>query len=551
MNPKIRKSHLLVVGFVLYGLMRPPLVYAVDYDYTAITQAATAAEQGVVKAGGLSWRCKGNRCTIRGPWPTPGMSACRALASKVGHLRSYGHAKAMLNAKQLAQCNSVVAVHSPAPIPSVAKIPIKPVKPGPAVTHQVPIDGGARPSSNSAAKVLNNTSHEKEVQNLSLGRNAHLLNKTIKALGPGIVSFEKVPGTCPYADPESRFLEFRVNPRSPDGDTVTRIALSRLYANGGKSAFYTQPSAPSAAVRLNPPPIADAGVGQYVVGYELEASDSKGRTTTRRLPIDFSQPSLSEMPDVTGPQASRYVSATDTREYTVRVSLRNMAIQSVSVTLEISDGRLASDSRYSRLYPINTSARVYRRVGRTQTYEPLRLPTGLLHNEELEIVFPLAYTLKGTGVYNARGNSTVHHFWRLDIRVVPVHPTNCSARATKPKNFYWLGQRSGDATWNLIETGSSSPPASPDESSTTTDLSNNGHRFRVTCYCEEAVDGKIGYLNHHVAACLLPIEPGANYGFAATIACGAIPEICNATNVEQLDFGEPTCREPQPFSVED
>ncbi len=91
------------------------------YLYTAETEDLVK-KQGKVRAGGLSWTCKGKRCAITGPWPTPGVSACKALAKEVGQIKSYGHAKKKLNAAQLNQCN--------ADVPSVAsKLPPK-SKPG-------------------------------------------------------------------------------------------------------------------------------------------------------------------------------------------------------------------------------------------------------------------------------------------------------------------------------------------------------------------------------------------------------------------------------------
>jgi hypothetical protein len=85
-----------------------PGIKAATYHYTAITEAKTA-KQGSVVAGKLNWRCRGNRCTISGPWPTPGVSACHKLAEKVGRIRSYGHPGKKLDSGQLAACNKGIA----------------------------------------------------------------------------------------------------------------------------------------------------------------------------------------------------------------------------------------------------------------------------------------------------------------------------------------------------------------------------------------------------------------------------------------------------------
>ena len=77
---------------------------AQGYLYVGVTEAATA-RTGAVSAGGLTWQCAGNRCTITGPWEAPSVTACEALARAVGRLRSYGRDGAELSAKQMAQCN--------------------------------------------------------------------------------------------------------------------------------------------------------------------------------------------------------------------------------------------------------------------------------------------------------------------------------------------------------------------------------------------------------------------------------------------------------------
>jgi len=77
------------------------------YTYKAETRAAEAAEQGDVTASGLTWDCNGNRCTISGPWPNPGVGACNALARKIGAVSYYGFSneKKYLSKEWLEECN--------------------------------------------------------------------------------------------------------------------------------------------------------------------------------------------------------------------------------------------------------------------------------------------------------------------------------------------------------------------------------------------------------------------------------------------------------------
>ena len=74
------------------------------FKYTATTRSQ-AKKQGRVHAGNLVWNCRSKSCTISGPWPTPGLSACNRLARIVGQITSYGHPKRRLSASQLTQCN--------------------------------------------------------------------------------------------------------------------------------------------------------------------------------------------------------------------------------------------------------------------------------------------------------------------------------------------------------------------------------------------------------------------------------------------------------------
>ncbi len=97
----------------------------VEYAYTALTYG-NVKQSGNVRAGSLTWRCGGSRCTITGPWPTPGVGACQALARQVGQIRYYGHAGRRLSGTQLSQCNKVVAA-TPRILVPATPLPTSPV----------------------------------------------------------------------------------------------------------------------------------------------------------------------------------------------------------------------------------------------------------------------------------------------------------------------------------------------------------------------------------------------------------------------------------------
>ena len=155
----VMKLHQLIVAWIIF--IDSPLAIAANlnlpltksattvYQYAAET-SAMAGKQGTVPAGGLNWNCIGSRCTISGPWPTPAVASCKALAGVVGPLRSYGHQGAQLDASQLAQCNAglpaaaskSLAVQSLAPAPAspppLSKLPPAGLAPTPAAATTAP-----------------------------------------------------------------------------------------------------------------------------------------------------------------------------------------------------------------------------------------------------------------------------------------------------------------------------------------------------------------------------------------------------------------------------
>lgn len=108
--PKLRKGFGLWPIVVALLLCMSLQAQAASYDYTAITKNKSANALGPVQAGSLTWQCSGgNTCRISGPWPVPGLGACRALAKMIGPIDSYGHPKKYLTSDQIDQCNKGIA----------------------------------------------------------------------------------------------------------------------------------------------------------------------------------------------------------------------------------------------------------------------------------------------------------------------------------------------------------------------------------------------------------------------------------------------------------
>lgn len=96
------------IGLALF----PAAAFPVTYYYSAQT-STTAHKQGPVAAGGIQWKCAGNRCTASGPWATPSVKSCRDLALQVGRITAFGHAKKYLGAGELLQCNAGIVTAPP------------------------------------------------------------------------------------------------------------------------------------------------------------------------------------------------------------------------------------------------------------------------------------------------------------------------------------------------------------------------------------------------------------------------------------------------------
>ena len=102
------------VAIVLLGLASAPQAATQDH-YVATTKSAVADDETPVQAGTLTWICEGNQCRISGPWPTPGVGACKELAQKVGVIASYGYKGSWLTPQQLAICNKGIQEPSASP----------------------------------------------------------------------------------------------------------------------------------------------------------------------------------------------------------------------------------------------------------------------------------------------------------------------------------------------------------------------------------------------------------------------------------------------------
>jgi hypothetical protein len=115
------------------------------YQYVAETRAPVKRE-GAVKAGAIAWQCKATQCTVSGPWPSPDVATCKALAQVVGGVKRYGHATKSLSAAQLTECNAQKAGTALSPVAGImpaAKAPAAIPASAPPLVLTPPTSGAA------------------------------------------------------------------------------------------------------------------------------------------------------------------------------------------------------------------------------------------------------------------------------------------------------------------------------------------------------------------------------------------------------------------------
>jgi len=132
----------------LLGMLALTTAHAATYTYTAFLEVPVPKASKTVAAN-ITWQCEKNRCVTKGPWPTPGVGACAALAKQLGNkITSYGHDKQRLSSAQLAQCNqdaSSVDVKKPGIYPGLRTLPPGSILVTPKQPAATPSQGSAPP----------------------------------------------------------------------------------------------------------------------------------------------------------------------------------------------------------------------------------------------------------------------------------------------------------------------------------------------------------------------------------------------------------------------
>ena len=170
-------------------------------------------------------------------------------------------------------------------------------------------------------------------------------------VGPLIAEFARVSSACPFPDPKSRILKYRVQPIA-DGSTVSRIQIVRDLSTGESGLAWASPGFGSTSLQLQ----SDAGVPDVAPNartraFTLQATDNRGRSVSRRLPFEYQnssalRPHIKLLPIDIAHDRSRgdYV-------YSLPFAFREINIQSLSVTLRGQDASQAVRAEFADLRP--------------------------------------------------------------------------------------------------------------------------------------------------------------------------------------------------------
>lgn len=404
-----------------------PKVVNTNFDYVAET-VAPVARSGNVIAGTLRWRCKGNHCTISGPWPTPGLQACKQLAAQVGRISSYGHSRAQLITAQLASCN--------------AGIPARTLSAGGSSTIAVPV-------LNEAAQAA--------ARDLPPG-SGNLIN----TLGPVITQFERISG-CVYPDPDRNILRYRVNP-APDGARVRRVMIYFEYGDGEfqRWSVFSSPNTTSNAV-TTAGSVADSRPSLQTRAYILQATDSRGRTSARRLDFRYldPEPHLWFVGVDQPPLEIRSAGGT-VYEYSLRIAVDNFAISAIEAPTHMT---LIHRQGYDVSVPLE-QVQLWEIASADGAQWSLRLPSVRFDNYK-RLVLRFRAPVRNWIQYNGRQ----YRRWSLGLQLAIQHPRGCSASPRVVR----------------INVPSSSPAPPPPPPAPEVDHSFTGYLSEVACECEDDI----------------------------------------------------------------
>ena len=141
----MKRNRALICALIAVATTYPLGAHA-GATYVAQTQQPTV-KLAEISTGTMRWQCQGTVCRASGATAVTPLDACRALAARVGWIRSFVYGNQQLSGGELTQCNTQVTVrpsaadkhkHKPA---TVTQVPLAPVPPVKAVANQ---PGGTR-----------------------------------------------------------------------------------------------------------------------------------------------------------------------------------------------------------------------------------------------------------------------------------------------------------------------------------------------------------------------------------------------------------------------
>ncbi len=289
-------------------------------------------------------------------------------------------------------------------------------------------------------------------------------NKLQAALGPVIAQFVPV-GTCRYPDPQRDVLRYRVNP-APDGSRVREIKINYENRGAPSGMIFKSPPTPTSGLQTTRTVKDSRSTSDYLqtTGFVLQATDSKGRTSSRRIDYHYLDPTprleylgVANAPvEIHRPDGVFF-------EYAFRISVSNMSIATIDGPDHVSlwkDGRLTTAPAMGAQLWEEYSPRGRKRA--------LRRPTRRFESSE-HLVFTYLTPVQSYTVYRNRG----YDRWSVAIRLGIHQPRGCSGQPS----FAYM-----EIPGRSAPPPRSEPDSGPDRSS---EPFYNAYRSEVACNCSD------------------------------------------------------------------
>jgi hypothetical protein len=313
-------------------------------------------------------------------------------------------------------------------------------------------------------------------QNKELIKHSLDPKKLQAAIGPMIQEFVPIRG-CPYPNPDRYVLSYRVNP-APDGARVREIKINYEKLGTLSGMIFKSPPTPTSGLQTARTVKDSRSSSDYLqtTGFVLQATDGKGRTSSRRIDYHYLDPNaeirfvqMANRPrEVHTPEGTFY-------EYAAQFRVNHLAIVSIDQPDHMT---LRSGSHITNAPVSNVT--LWESYSPTGARRALRLPS-----RRIDSGATLTLEWRSQVYYYTIFRDRVYDSWSATVRLNIRHPVGCS-----------MEPRFVTALIPTPETRPSSTPESEPEPEP--EPLYNAYRSEVGCNC----NNRYVWANATVEGCL-------------------------------------------------